>query len=145
MKWWRRLFRRGTADREFQDEIETHIAEATDYYVSQGMPPDAARRLARLRFGNPRAHREQVNDMHRLPLFDVLGRDLRIAVRRLRQAPGFSAAVILTLALVVGATSAVFSVSNRVCCQKDARRNCINRWRCLAARLRLRWVLGGST
>ena len=114
MTWWRRLCRRGTADREFQDEIETHIAEAADYYVSQGMPPDRARRLARLRFGNPRAHREQVNDMNRLPLFDVLGRDVRIAVRRLRQAPGFSAGVILTLALVVGATSAVFSLADRL-------------------------------
>ena len=111
---WRDVFRRAAADRDLQTEIETHIAEATDYYVSQGMPPDAARRLARLRFGNPRAHREQVNDMHRLPLFDILGRDLRIAVRRLRQAPGFSGAVILTLALVVGATSAVFSLADRL-------------------------------
>ena len=114
MKWWLRPFRRTSADREFDDEIETHIAEAADFYIANGMPADEARRKARLRFGNPRAYREQVHDMNRLPLFDILGRDLRIAIRRLRQAPGFSAAVILTLALVVGATSAVFSLADRL-------------------------------
>ena len=114
MKWWLRPFRRRSADREFDDEIDTHIAEAADFYISRGMPPNDARRLARLRFGNPRAVREQVNDMNRLPLLDILGRDLRIGVRRLRQSPGFSAAVILTLALVVGATSAVFSLADHL-------------------------------
>lgn len=101
-------------DRERTQEIETHIAEAADFYRSKGMDPSEARRLARLRFGNPRAYRERMREMNRLPLMDVLGRDLRFAFRRLRKAPGFSAAVILTLALVVGATSAVFSLADAI-------------------------------
>lgn len=111
---WRKYFGRRRKDRERLEEIETHIAEAADFYASKGMRADDARRVARLRFGNPRAVRETVNDMNRLPVMDVLGRDLRFAFRRLRKAPAFSAAVILTLALVIGATSSVFSLADAI-------------------------------
>src|SRR3954468_13166433 len=111
---WRRWLARRRKDRERQEEIETHIAEASDYYIAHGVDPVNARRVARVRFGNPRAYREQVSDMNRLPVMDVLGRDLSFAFRRLRKAPGFSAAVILTLALVIGATSAVFSLADAI-------------------------------
>jgi predicted permease len=110
----RQVLDRRRRDRERLEEIETHIAEAADYYASRGMTPDEARRLARVRFGNPRAYGERVSDMNRLPLLDTLGRDLRFAFRRIRKAPAFSAAIILTLALVVGATSAVFSLADAI-------------------------------
>lgn len=111
---WRRWFGRSQRDEERAREIAVHIAEATDYYVRQGIDREEAARLARLRFGNRRAYREKVNDMNTLPIVDALRRDLSFAVRRLRKAPGFSAAVILTLALVVGATSAIFSLADRI-------------------------------
>jgi predicted permease len=111
---WKRFFRRSTHDRERDAEIAAHIAEATDHYRSTGMSADEAARLARLRFGNARVYRERVNDMNRLPIVDVLARDLTFAFRRLRKAPAFSAAIIATLALVIGATSAVFSLADAI-------------------------------
>jgi predicted permease len=94
--------------------MRAHFDHAVQYYIDRGLPPDAARREARLRFGNPRAHREGVDDMNRLPILDVLGRDVRYAIRRLAKAPGFSATVIFTLALTIGAASAVFSLADAI-------------------------------
>ncbi len=110
MKW----IRRSARDRDRDDEIAAHLAEAVDYYMAKGMSEAEATRTARLRFGNPRAWREKVDDMNRLPVLDVLARDLRYGVRRLRQAPGFNATVIVTLALVIGATGAVFSLADAI-------------------------------
>jgi len=106
----RRVIRRWRLDRERADEMASHLDLAVQHYIDQGLSPEAARREARLRFGNPRAHREGVADMNRVPIVDVLGRDLRYAWRRLWQAPGFSATVVLTLAVTMGAASAVFSL-----------------------------------
>lgn len=111
---FRRIIIRRRLDRERADEMDSHLDLAVQHYVDQGMAPEAARREARLRFGNPRAHREGVADMNRLPIVDVLGRDLRYAWRRMWQAPGFSATVILTLAVTMGAASAVFSLADAV-------------------------------
>jgi predicted permease len=109
-----RLLDRRRKNRERLEEIETHIAEASDYYISRGVEPAEARRVARLRFGNPRAYGERMSDMNQLPVLDVLGRDVSFAFRRIRKAPAFSAAIILTLALVVGATSSVFSLADAI-------------------------------
>ncbi len=109
-----RFLDRRRKDRERLEEIETHIAEASDYHISRGVDAREARRMARVRFGNPQAYREKVSDMNRLPVMDTLGRDLSFAFRRIRKAPGFSAAIILTLALVIGATSAVFSLADAI-------------------------------
>ncbi len=110
MSW----FRRSAADRERDEEMAAHLAEAVDYYKAQGMSEKDAMRAARLRFGNPRAYREKVDEMNRLPVLDTLTRDLRYGLRRLRQAPGFNATIIITLALVIGATGAVFSLADAI-------------------------------
>ena len=110
MSW----FHRSAADRDRAEEMQAHLAEAVDHYRSQGMTEAEATRLARLRFGNPRAHRERLDDLNRLPVVDVLRRDLGYGVRRLRQAPAFNATIIVTLALVIGATSAVFSLADAI-------------------------------
>ncbi|HUR21291.1 MAG TPA: ABC transporter permease, partial [Vicinamibacterales bacterium] len=110
INWWNRWRK----DRDRAEEMRAHFDHAVQYYIDRGLSPDAARREARLRFGNPRAHREGVDDMNRLPIFDVLGRDVRYAIRRLSKAPGFSATVILTLALTIGAASAVFSLADAI-------------------------------
>jgi predicted permease len=111
---WRRFFSRSTRDRDRADEIEAHLQHATAHYIEQGMTPDDARRKARLQFGNPRAHRERFDDMARLPIADVLGRDLRHALRMLARNKVFSATVIATLAVVIGANTAVFSIADKV-------------------------------
>jgi predicted permease len=110
----RRFFRRAAQDADRAAEMRAHIAHAADYYIKKGMAPADAAREARLRFGNPRAHREGVNDLNRLPIWDALRLDLRYAFRSLRQAPAFTATVVGTLALVMGASTAVFSVVDRV-------------------------------
>ena len=110
MRW----IRRSARDRDRDEEIAAHLAEAIDFYKAQGMSEAEAARTARLRFGNPRAYREKVDDMNRLPVLDVLARDLRYGLRRLRWAPAFNAIVILTLALVIGATGAVFSLADAI-------------------------------
>lgn len=107
-------WRRSAADRERDEEIAAHLAEAVDFYKAQGMSEADAIRKARLRFGNPRAYREQVDDMNRLPIFDALASDLRYGLRRLRKAPGFNAIIIVTLALAIGATGAVFSLADAI-------------------------------
>ncbi|HUF46174.1 MAG TPA: ADOP family duplicated permease [Vicinamibacterales bacterium] len=111
---WTRFFRRTARERERADEMRAHLDLYTDEFVGQGHTPDEARRLARLRFGNPRAKLEDVDDRNRLPVFDTLGRDLRYAVRVLFRAPAFTATTVVTLALVIGACTAVFSLANAI-------------------------------
>jgi predicted permease len=110
----RKYLRRWRQDRDRAAEIQTHLDLAEQYYIDRGMMPADARRHARIRFGNPRGHREGVHDMNRLPVLDALGSDLRYAVRRLRQSPAFTATVVLTLAVTIGAASAVFSLADIV-------------------------------
>lgn len=105
---------RGARDRERAEEIQAHVDLAADHYIKQGMTPESARREARLRFGNPRAHRERVSDLNRLPLFDAARLDVRYATRVLLRSPAFTATVVGTLALVIAASTAVFSVADRV-------------------------------
>ena len=88
---------RNSQDAQRADEIQSHVDLATAHYIEQGMSPEDARREARLRFGNPRAHRERVDDLNRLPVFDTLGRDLRYAFRTLRRSPAFASTAIGTL------------------------------------------------
>jgi predicted permease len=111
---WRRFFRRSHEDADRAAEFESHLEHAVQFYMDNGATPDEARRKARLRFGNPRAQRERVDDLNRPPMLDSLVRDLRFALRMLRRAPAFSLTVIVTLGLVIGATTAVFSLAHGV-------------------------------
>jgi predicted permease len=110
----RRFFHRLRQDRERAEEMRAHVDLAVQHYIDQGLSPADARRRATLRFGNMRAHREGVDDMNRLPILDVLGRDLRYALRILRRTPAFTLTAIGTLAVVIGANTAVFSVADHV-------------------------------
>lgn len=110
----RNYFRRSRRDQDRADEMQAHIEQATQHYIDQGVEPDEARRRAQVRFGNVRAHREGVDDLHRLPFFDALGRDLRYAVRVLRKTPAFTITAVATLAVVIGANTAVLSVADHV-------------------------------
>jgi predicted permease len=111
---WRRVFGRNRIDRERAEELQAHLDLATEYYVARGLPPAEAARRARLRLGNPRAKREEFDEMNRVPLLDALWRDLRFALRVLGRAPVFTVTAVLTLAVVIGANAAVFSLADHV-------------------------------
>lgn len=111
---WRRLVSRAARDRERRDEFDSHVALYVDQLVARGRSPEEALREARLRFGNARARREEIADMNRLPLLDTLGRDVSYALRILRRSPAFALTAIVTLAIVIGANSAVFSLANSI-------------------------------
>jgi putative ABC transport system permease protein len=121
MKALRRLLRRATswttATRDealLRAEIDGHLAMQTAENVRAGLSPVEARRQALLKFGNVEAVKEIYRDQRGLPTLDALVRDTRHALRRLRKAPSFSAAVVLTLALSIGANTAIFGVIDSI-------------------------------
>ena len=110
---WRRLCEtviRPPRDDEFGDEIKLHIRMLTEDNVRAGMEPDEARRAAVLRFGSVESTKEQWRDQRGLPLLETIIRDLHHAGRTLRRNPGFASVTIVTLALGIGATVAIFTV-----------------------------------
>jgi predicted permease len=104
--------RRRRRDREREEELRAHLEMHIGDLVGRGIPADEAARQARLLFGNPRARREEIDDMQRLPLLDTFGRDVRYALRMMRRSPGFTLTAVITLALVIGANTAVFTLAN---------------------------------
>jgi predicted permease len=121
MKALRRFFRRLTSwttsarDEEIlRAEFEEHIAMQTAENLRAGLSPVEARRQALLKFGSVEAIKELYRDQRRLPFIETLLRDLRHALRRLQRTPVFTAAVLLTLALGIGANTAIFGVIENV-------------------------------
>jgi predicted permease len=103
------LFTPGVLDRDLDDELESHLTMLVDEYVRRGMSPDAARRAAMMRLGNPTALKERHRDARALPLFDSLQQDVRHGLRTLRRDAGLAAFAVLTVGLGVGASATVFS------------------------------------
>jgi predicted permease len=121
MKALKRLFRRLTSwatsarDEEFlRAEIEEHIAMQTADNVRAGLSSVEARRQALLKFGSVEAVKEIYRDQRGLPFIETLVGDTRHALRRMRRAHAFTAAVIVTLALGIGANTAIFAVIDSI-------------------------------
>ncbi len=110
----RRFMHRTRKDQDLAQEIESHLAHEQDANDARGLPPQEARRQARLRFGNPNATRERVWRYRSFPLLEDGWRDLRFAVRSLARTPGFTAIALLVIAVGIGVNSAVFSVVDAV-------------------------------
>src|ERR1700691_3612515 len=117
MKFLRRLFIRLSnfatgrrADQRVREEMAEHLALQTEENLRAGMSPAEARRQAALKLGAVQAIREQHNAEQSLPLAENFLFDLRYAFRMLYRSPGFSLIVIATMALGVGATTAIYSV-----------------------------------
>jgi len=107
-------FRRRRLDEEFDEEVRDHLAMLTERLVARGMDPVEARYAARRQFGAVTQMKEQLRERRALPPLDVLVQDVRHALRGLWRAKGFTAAAAATLALGIGASTAVFAVLDTV-------------------------------
>jgi putative ABC transport system permease protein len=114
---WRRfidVFRRRRLDADLDSQLAHHLDALEAEYRTHGLAPGDARAAARRDMGGLTQVRDAYRDRHGLPVFETIWRNIRFAVRALKRTPGLTATIVLTLALGIGANSAVFSAIDTV-------------------------------
>jgi len=114
MKVLSRLLSRGRRYDDLSVSIQEHIEERTEELIAEGLTPKLARQTARREFGNVALIQERSREVWQWPALESILADFKLTFRRLKKSPGFAATVLLTLAIGIGANTAVFSVLNSV-------------------------------
>ncbi len=110
----RSLFRRPKVDFELDAELRFHLDQLTEENIASGMPPEEARQAARRTIGGIAQWKEECRDMRRVNFVEDLVKDIRHTIRSLTKSPGFTAVVVATLALGIGANTAIFTIVHGV-------------------------------
>jgi predicted permease len=114
VRWYQRIFRRVRTETRLDAELRFHLDQQIAGYIANGMTPEEARRRARLEFGGLEQMKEECRDVGAARFIESLIQDVRFALRQLRRSPALAVVAVLSLALGIGANTAIFSLMDAV-------------------------------